>query len=147
MKPYFEFIDHTADILFRAYASTEAELFAQCALALEDAQVEISQIHHKETITITGCNAALDRLWFDFSDHILYYKDADLLVFSKFDIKITNKNNEYCLECKAHGEKIDFARHHPKVDVKAITMHLFEVKKTNKGWEAQVLIDIWSCLL
>jgi SHS2 domain-containing protein len=142
MKPHYEYIDHTADILFRAYADSEAELFAQCGLALQQAQVEVSQVEEKETVTITGCNAELDRLLFDFLDDLLYYKDADLMVFSRFEIKIEKKDNEFCMECLAHGEKLDFSRHQPKVDVKAITMHTFEVKQTEKGWEAQVLIDI-----
>ena len=46
------------------------------------------------------------------------------------------------MTCDAFGEKIDIEKHNPKVDIKAITMHMFEVKKTKNGWRAQVLVDI-----
>ena len=44
MKPSRTYIDHTADILFKAEAPTLEELFVQCALALEESQVEINLI-------------------------------------------------------------------------------------------------------
>ena len=33
-------------------------------------------------------------------------------------------------------------RHEEVVDVKAVTMHMFEIKQTEKGWRAQVILDI-----
>ena len=142
MKPSHTFIDHTADVLFKAEASTLPELFEQCAIALEDTQVDISLIEPKEDLVIEGKNKKIDLLLFDFLDDLLFHKDADLLIFSKFDIKIVEKEGEYHLHCKASGDKLDHAKHDPKVDVKAITMHMFEVKKINDGWIAHVLVDI-----
>ena len=142
MKPSYEFIDHTADVLFKAYGNTLPELFEQCALALEETQVDISLIEQKETIEITGKNSKIDRLLFDFLDDLVFHKDADLLIFNKFEIEIEKNEGEFVLSCKATGDKLDHKKHDPKVDVKAITMHLFEVIKKEDGWEAQVLVDI-----
>lgn len=142
MKPSYTFIDHTADVLFRAKAATLSELFEQCALALEDTQVDLQKIKPRKTITITGQNSKIDRLLFDFLDDLIYYKDADSLVFNNFKVNITEKNKIYHLTCQATGETLDHAQHDPKVDVKAVTMHLFEVKKVKDHWEAQVLVDI-----
>ena len=142
MKPSYIFIDHTADVLFKAVGNTLPELFEQCALATEDTQVDVTKIEHKETITITGKNKTIDRLLFDFLDDLVYHKDADLLIFNKFDIKIEEKNGEYTLNCEATGEKLSHKKHDPKVDVKAVTMHLFDVNKIEDGWEAQVILDI-----
>jgi len=142
MKPSYTFIDHTADVLFRAEAPTLEQLFEQCALALEETQVDIDTIKPKETITITAENKEIDRLLFDFLDDLVYHKDADLLIFNKFDIKIVEKDGFYHLKCKATGEKLSHKKHGPKVDVKAVTMHLFEVNKIEDGWEAQVIFDI-----
>ena len=142
MKPSYVFIDHTADVLFKAKADTLPELFTQCGLALEETQVDLKLIDSKETIEITGKHKEIERLLFDFLDDLVYHKDADLLVFNKFDISIEEKESEYHLTCKASGEKLDHKKHDPKVDVKAITMHMFEVKKTDNGWEATVLVDI-----
>ena len=142
MKPSYTFIDHTADVLFVAKAPTYPELFAQCGLALEETQVDIKLIEQKEQKEIKGENAKIDLLLFDFLDDLLFYKDSELLIFSKFDIKIEEKEGVYHLDCLAYGDKLSHQKHDPKVDVKAITMHMFEVKKIEDGYQAQVLVDI-----
>jgi SHS2 domain-containing protein len=142
MKPSYTFIDHTADVLFTAQAETLEELFSQCGLAVEETQVELKTIQADKILTITGKNKNIERLLFDFLDDLVFHKDADLLIFNKFEITIKKRAGVYNLNCVAHGEKLDHKKHEPKVDVKAVTMHLFEVKKFSDGWKAQVLLDI-----
>ena len=141
MKPSRTYIEHTADILFKAEADTLDELFEQCALAVEESQIELDKVEAKEEKIITGENEKIDRLLFDFLDDLLFYKDSEQLIFSKFEIKIEQKG-KYYLHCNAKGEKIDNKKHQQKVDVKDITMHLFEVKQVEEHWQAKVLIDI-----
>lgn len=152
MNPFHKFLDHTADVFFVARGNTLVELFEQCALAVEETMVELDKVKpiHKEKIMVEADK--VDRLLFDFLDELVFFKDYKQLVFRKFEIKIEEpalvdgqggKNKgTYSLTCLASGEKIDPLRHNPKVDVKAITMHEFEVIKDNKGWKAQVLVDI-----
>jgi SHS2 domain-containing protein len=40
------------------------------------------------------------------------------------------------------GEELDMNRHDLVVDVKAVTLHQFRVEKTDRGWEAFVILDI-----
>ena len=142
MKPGYKFLDHTADVLFKAKAPSLSKLFEQCALAVEETQVDVSLIEIKEELKIEMKNKKLDRLLFDFLDDLIYFKDADSLIFGKFDIEVKKVGEEYELICAAFGEKLSLAKHEPKVDVKAVTMHMFEVKEIKGGWEAQVLLDI-----
>ena len=142
MEPSYTFIDHTADVLFEAKAPTLNELFKQCALALEDTQVHIENVETREEIEIKGKNKKIDLLLYDFLDDLVFYKDAESLVFSQFSITIAQEGEDYTLHCKASGEKIDVEKHQPKVDVKAITLHLFEVKEIAGGYSAKVLLDI-----
>ena len=86
MKPSRTYIDHTADILFKAEAPTLEELFVQCALALEESQVEINLIEKKEELTITGKEKTLERLLFNFLDDLVFHKDSDLLIFNDFSL-------------------------------------------------------------
>ena len=143
MKPSYKFLDHTADVLFQAEAKTLPELFEQCALALQETQVDISTVKPRQAVEITGENKNLDYLLFDFLDNLLFQKDSAQLVFSKFEAHIEqHPDGVYALRCTAQGEKLNVKKHNPKVDVKAITMHMFEIKKTKQGWKAQVLVDI-----
>ena len=142
MESSYTFIDHTADVLFEARAPTLEKLFEQSALALEDTQIDISKIEEKESLKITGSNEKIDLLLFDFLDDVLFHKDADLLIFNRFEIKIDKVGKNYELSCTAFGDRLDHKKHDPKVDVKAVTLHLFEVKEISGGWMAKVLLDI-----
>ncbi|MFH0701257.1 MAG: archease [Candidatus Woesearchaeota archaeon] len=145
MKPYYKYLEHTADVLFVAEALDLPELFNQCALAVEETMIELKKVKPLRKVLIKHKNKAIDYLLFDFLGDLVYYKDAKQLLFSKFEIEIKEGKKEedkYQLVCRAYGERLDVKRHEPKVDIKAITMHMFEVKQTLKGWYAKVLVDI-----
>jgi len=142
MKPYHKFLEHTADELFVAEAETLNDLFAQCALAVEEVMVDVTKFGTNEKKEIKGENKNVEHLLFDFLDDIVFYKDSERLIFSEFKIKVEEKEGKYFLTCQAYGEKINPDKHEQKVDIKAITMHMFEVKKTKEGWYAKVLVDV-----
>jgi SHS2 domain-containing protein len=142
VEPSYTYLEHTADVLFQAEAPTLEALFEQCGLAVENAQVHIQNVEAKEKRIMTGESKNIESLLFDFLNDLLFYKDAEQLIFSRFDVRIEEKDGIYHLTCTAYGEKLDVEKHDPKVDVKAITMHEFEVKKTTDGWTARVLIDV-----
>jgi SHS2 domain-containing protein len=79
---------------------------------------------------------------FDFLQELVFYKDADLLLFGKYLVKIDRQDSQFRLQAEAHGETLDHDRHDLVVDVKAVTLHQFEVKETDQGWEARVILDI-----
>jgi SHS2 domain-containing protein len=139
-RKYIE--EHTADILFEVEASTLGELFEQCGMAVEESQLELHNVEQTEEKEIKGENKNLEYLLFDFLDDLLFFKDTEQLIFSKFKIKVEKVDDKYVMDCKAFGEKINVQKHEQKVDVKAITMHMFEVKKEKDVWKAKVLIDI-----
>lgn len=142
MKAFHKFFDHTADVLFVARAETLPELFNQCALAVEETMADVAKIKPKQKIKILGENKKVDGLLFDFMEELVFFKDYKQLLFSRFEIVITEKEGLYNMSCNAYGEKLDVARHDPRVDVKAVTMHEFEVIKDQQGWKAKVLLDI-----
>jgi len=142
MKPYFKYLEHTADVLFQAEASTLEELFRQCALAVEESMVDVKKVKPVKKVLIKHKNKNIEYLLFDFLCDLNYYKDTKQLMLSKFEMEIKQIKGEYRLVCRAYGDKLDVNKHNPKVDIKAITLHMFEVKQTKNGWFAQVLVDI-----
>ena len=138
MKKY-EFLDHTADVLFQAYGKTLDELCLNAALALQEVQVKISTVSPRKKKKIVLQAQTPEQLLFDFLQELVFVKDVEMLVFSKFAVKIVGK---YKLTAQCFGEKINLKKHELNVDAKAITMHQFEVKKTKAGWKARVIVDI-----
>jgi len=78
---------------------------------------------------------------FDFLGELIYFKDAELLLFSKIKVDIKKEEKLYKLKALLKGEKLR-EEHEQKVDVKAITFHKFEIKKLKEKYSARVILDI-----
>ncbi len=128
-----------ADIAFRAEGKTREELFENCALALTEAMADIGKIRGavKKKIAVEGKND--DELLYNFLSELVYIKDVDGLLFSKFAIKFSGNR----LEAKCTGDTLDsIGRENLNNDVKAITLYLFGIKKENGKYVATVVVDI-----
>ena len=141
----YEFLEDvaTADIAFEATGRNLEELFISAAQATTNVMIrDLKQICKKKMKQITVESEELDFLLFDFLQEIIYYKDAELLLFGEYYVKITKEEDLYKLQADVYGEELEGQRHELVVDVKAVTMHQFEVRKTDDGWMARVLLDI-----
>ncbi|MBI2546161.1 archease [Candidatus Woesearchaeota archaeon] len=130
-----------ADIAFEVTAATLEDLFAEAGMALLEASANPNDVKLKIKKEIKLSNTHIDRLLFDWLAELIYLKDAESLLFSKFEVKI-KRDGEYQLDATAWGSTIDYKDMELRNDVKAVTMHMFEVKQTDKGWMATVVIDI-----
>jgi len=139
----YKFLDNiaTADVAFEVENHNFEQLFIESAEALFAIMADLSTIQPSVQKTIKLKSSTADRLLFDWLSELVYLKDKDYFLFSKFKIVIT-KDKEYSLKAEAWGEKIDPQRHNLKVDVKAVTYHMFYLKQENGLWKAQVILDI-----
>ena len=86
--------------------------------------------------------APVDILLYDFLTELIVVKDVDSLLFKDFQVSLTSGRDKR-LTCKMRGEEIARDRHKLRNDVKAVTMHMFGVKRAKGGrWEATVVLDI-----
>ncbi len=133
----------TADIAFSAWGKTLEETFRAAADATMNVMVEeLEAIEPRERRVVRLENENLDMLLFDFLQEFIYYKDAEQLMLRILHLQIDDRSKPFKLEGTAKGEKLDPPRHHPRVDVKAVTLHRFRLAQTDKGWEAFVILDI-----
>ncbi|MBS3171120.1 archease [Candidatus Woesearchaeota archaeon] len=137
----YKYLDHTADIMFEAYGNSLNELFENSALATEESMVNLAQIKPKLKKEISLENKNIEYLLFDFLGELIYFKDAELLLFSKIKVDIKKEEKLYKLKALLKGEKLR-EEHEQKVDVKAITFHKFEIKKLKEKYSARVILDI-----
>lgn len=139
MPEKFEFIEHTADLGFRAYAASIEGLFVHAAEAFFEAILSTAMIEEKIERSINVEAGALDELMVSWLDEFLYLFDTERLVFKRFQIKPIRQNR---LEAKAWGEVMDPLRHEIKGGIKAVTYHKLYVREQGGVWEAQVIFDI-----
>ncbi len=141
--PPFKFLEKIAiaDIAFEACGKTKEELFVNCAKATFESMVDLKTVTPTQTEKVVLENKNLSDLLFDWLSELVYLKDCQSVVFKDFSVKI-RQNLNYRLEADVKGETINPKKHKLRADVKAVTYHLFEVKKTNRLWKAKVILDI-----
>ena len=138
----FKFIDHTADVAFKAKGKTIEELFESCALATEQTMVkDLKTVKHKTKKQIKLKAKNPEELLFNFLQELIFLKDAKLLLFSKFKIKI-KQDKELVLNAEIYGEKLNPKKHELLVDVKAVTYHFYKVEKVKNYWKAFIILDV-----
>ena len=130
-----------ADAAFEAEGNTLEELFRDAATAAFEVMADTKTVKPLLTRQIVLENEALDGLLIDWLSELVFLKDSESLLFSVFEVNI-RKNDVYLLKGVAKGEKIDREKHNLRSDVKAVTYHLLEVKKTEDKWVARVVLDI-----
>lgn len=132
----YELLEHTADLMIKAYGDTLEECFENVAFAMADQIVDASSIHlsKEEDIVIEGTD--LEELLYDFLSEILFIFDARGLIFGKFNITLLQER----LECRAWGEEFNPKKHSPKSDIKAVTYHELQVNEDEPS--ITVLFDV-----
>ena len=128
----FEFLEHTADIKFRAYGHNLNEVFANAGLAMFEAVTDTSTVKQLIRKEFSLQANDLKSLLYDFLEELLILHESENLLFSKFTVKI--KDNT--LRAVAWGEQL--RNHELKCLIKAVTYS--EMVITDKM--AQVVLDI-----
>ena len=143
----------TADVAFEASGRDLAGMFVSAGQAVAATQIKsLKSIKEKVKRKISLDAENVEELLFKFLDELIFLKDKDLLIFSRFDMdifereakekKVRDEVKVFRLKATAFGEKLDMKKHEMIVDVKAVTMHQFKVSKEKGFWKARVVLDV-----
>jgi SHS2 domain-containing protein len=135
----FEYIDHTADLGFKARGATLETLFVHAAQALFGVLVSPKTILLREQRAVDVSAASLDSLLVSWLNELLYIFEIENLLLRKFQI---NSMDERSLHAIAEGEFLDPSRHKIKTGIKAATYHQVYVEKRHGIWECRVFLDL-----
>ncbi len=131
----------TADVAIESRGDTLEELFTASAMATFEVMADTSGIQPEIKKVLHLENSEIDGLLFDWLAELIYLKDAECMLFGKYDMKITKITN-YQLDAEIFGEEINQSKHDLRCDVKAITFHLFEVYEKDGKWISRFILDI-----
>ena len=139
----FRFLEHPSDAYVEAYGSTLEEAFESAALAMFEVMTDTSSVRAVEEIDVKAEGHDLCSLLYNWLETLLYYYGSRNLVFCRFKVLgIREKEGGYALEGKAWGERFDPSRHESRVEVKAITYSLMEVKREDGKYTLRFVLDI-----
>ena len=145
-KTKYKFLEDIAiaDIAFEAYGKDLNELFENAALAIFELSADLDTVDASKKVEFELENNKLDNLLYDFLSEILFLKDSKYMVFRNVNVKINEdkKNKKFRLKSTLEGDTINSEKQHLENDIKAITMHMFELNKVKNGYKARVVVDI-----
>ena len=146
MKPGYRYLDHTADVGLEIVAGTLPELFHTAACGMVSLLYSPQTIQPSESFSITLSNSTPERLLFDWLREILYFIYTRRIMIKTFQVEIkkADKKDATLCDLKAYleGEYYNPARHEICMEIKAVTRHLFQLKKKEDGWESRILFDV-----
>jgi SHS2 domain-containing protein len=132
-----------SDVAFEAWGEKAQDMFVAAADATMNVMIDdVDTIQNRQQRTLRVEADTMDMLLFEFLQELIYYKDAEQLLLRVSNVRIDRQDGHFTAVADAYGEKLDPNRHEQIVDVKAVTMHRFQVEKTDKGWKATVILDI-----
>jgi SHS2 domain-containing protein len=139
----FEYLEHTADVKFRAYGVTPEEMLSNAAAALFKTMVDPATVQILETWKVELEAPELEDLAYQWLSEIVFLFETESAVFATFGVQL-RQNGSWKLAAEIGGERIDLKRHAFENEVKAITMHQFQIKKNEKNdlWCIQVILDV-----
>ena len=133
----FKFLEHTADIKFRAEGKNEEEVFKNSALALKEVICDKKKIKELKSKKIKIEGKDLESLLYNFLEQIIYLLEAEnFLISSIREIKIKNLK----LKAVILGDKA--SNYEFNNEVKAVTYNEMFVKKEKGKWVSQVVLDV-----
>ena len=130
-----------ADIAYEAYGKDLNELFENAALAIFELSANLKTIESRQKIEFELENQTIENLLYDFLSEILFLKDSKYMVFKRVKVSIMGRK-PYKLKAVLQGDTINPQKQQLENDIKAVTMHMFEVKKVKSRYKATVVVDI-----
>jgi SHS2 domain-containing protein len=129
-----------ADVAYEATSPTLRGLFEECARGLTEVMVDAKTVRKRVRRLLRLSSEDTERLLYDFLTELIVIKDVDSLLFSSYRVSLSKDGRS--LKCSAAGEAIDRERHALRNDAKAVTMHLFGIRREGRGWKATIVLDI-----
>jgi SHS2 domain-containing protein len=133
----YEFVEHTADLTFKAYGRDLDQLFENAAEALESTLIMLEAVALSATTTIEMTSDSCDDLLYDWLAELLVMFEVNRFAVKKCIVNITGLS----LRAECWGERIDPNKHTLNTEVKAVTYHNLQIKK-NKVYHTEITLDV-----
>jgi SHS2 domain-containing protein len=157
MSAGWELVDHTADVMVRAYGSSREEVFEQAALATVSLIFDASTARPAERFPVEVSAPDEELLLAAWLNELLFLIEARRQVFARFEVESIEEEGmptepgegvappgerQVRLRATAVGEAFDGRRHVVRSVVKAATLHDLSLREVPGGWEGHVLLDV-----
>lgn len=139
-----EWLDHTADVAFRARGASIEDVFCEAARAVFSLMFEVDApgrcgIEQR----ITASAASLHELLVEWLSELLVHRELLRAAFTRFEATVCGDDaSGFRVEGLAFGDSLACTPHRLGMEVKGIPPLGLRVVKDAEGWSAQVVVDV-----
>ncbi len=116
-----------------------AEVFVHCSLGMMSLMLDLESVRVAGRMALAAEGRERESLLVAWLSEILFRVETEGWVFGEFEIAEISDTQArgYAL-----GEPLDPRRHSLKLEIKAPTYHMLELKEEDGLWTAQVVFDV-----
>jgi len=126
-----QYLEHATDAFILVTAPSLTDAFTLAGQSVVDTTLDKKTIEEKEQRTITVSGKDLSYLLFNWLEEVNYQLITEGFAIARFSLDIS-KNSTYELKSTIFGEPINLKKHHFKVEIKAPTFHMMEIKQNGQ---------------
>jgi SHS2 domain-containing protein len=135
----YKIVGTTADLAISAIAGTLQGLYATAATGLFSLLADPSSIRPITQRTVTAEAGDQVGLLIAFLNELLFLHESEDWLMASVSITTLSSTR---IEAVVAGEAIDPTRHQIQHHIKAVTYHRASIRRTSRGWEATVIVDV-----
>jgi len=139
IREKYHLIDHMADFGIHVSGTNSKDLFANAAQALFDVITDIDSLTGQDSCHMEVSGEDWSDLMVNWLREILYLWNGKERLVKSVNITALSANK---LSAKVVFDPYDPDRHTVKTEIKAVTYHQIQVKRTSSGWSARIIFDI-----
>lgn len=126
-----QYLEHTTDAFILVTAPSLTDAFTLAGQSVVDITLDKKTIEEKEQRTLKVSGKDLRYLLFNWLEEVNYQLITEGFAIARFSLDIS-KNSTYKLKSTIFGEPIDLKKHHFKMEIKAPTFHMMEIKQNDQ---------------
>ena len=126
-----QYLEHATDAFILVTAPNLTDAFTLAGQSVVDTTLDKKTIEEKEQRTLKVSGKDLSYLLFNWLEEVNYQLITEGFAIARFSLDIS-KNSTYELKSIIYGEPIDLKKHHFKVEIKAPTFHMMEIKQNGQ---------------
>ena len=139
----FRHLDHISEAYIEAYGRNLEEAFENAGKGMFDVMTDVAKVEPKEAVDVEVEGEDKQSLLMEWLSELLFLFDTTGMVFSNFKVEIQRKpEGGFKLRAKAYGEAFNPEKHPARVEVKAVTYSLMEIKEEEGKATVRFVLDI-----
>jgi protein archease len=131
-----------ADCAVEIEGTTLDDLFETAAAALCEIMADPATLARDRSRSVTLRAPDGEALLFDWLSELVFRKDRDQELYPRCTVRVRDGAGRWSLNASLEGASIRPDRGGLRADVKAVTLHQFQMRAVDHGYRARVVFDI-----